>query len=145
MYEVYIGSQADPLARDWKWPACWGNKYQEQLGNFKSYVPYDLNIKIFGNGENVDVLVYDVAVSWDSPELSDENGVNRIITRDWEYNYNNDNGIPNTRPKWYARHPTGITAITILAFIVTAFSQQLQLLAADIMVLLIKQIYTPYQ
>ena len=98
-------SQADPLGRDWKWPACWGNKYQEQLGNFKSYVPYDLNIKIFGNGENVDVLVYDVAVSWDSPELSDENGVSRVVTRDWEWEYNNDNGIPNTRPK-YARHPT---------------------------------------
>ena len=67
--------------------------------------------------------------------------MSRVVTRDWE-EYNNDNGIPNTRPK-YARHQL-ITAITILAFIVMEFSQQLQLLAG-IMVLLIKQIYTPYQ
>lgn len=98
------GSQADPLARDWKWPACWGDKYQERLGYFGQGAPYDLSIKIHGNGENVDILISDFAVCFDSPELSDDNGVNRVVTHDWEWEYNNNNGIANTRPK-YVRHP----------------------------------------
>ena len=56
MYEVYIGSQADPLARDWKWPAVWGDNISRKLGYFPAGEPFDQELTIHGNGENVDIL-----------------------------------------------------------------------------------------
>ena len=101
-----FGYGADPQARDWKWPAVWGDQQERKLGYFPAGEPFDQELTIHGDGDNVDIFMWDQQISIGNPEF-DDNGVNRIIQYDWEYNYNVNNGIPNTRAEdgtlgsWY--------------------------------------------